>query len=253
MEAAFVFQTATLSQAGSREVNEDCLSFDVAGRLCYWVLCDGLGGHGAGDVAAQLAVTAITGRAKVLTQMDSPALVELFTGANQALLGAQSAEAVHARMHSTAVVLCSDGAEATWGHIGDSRLYHFRQSKVHSQTLDHSLVQANINAGNLPASALRFHEDRGRLLRSLGSGGEIRPTIQGVPVPLKEGDAFLLASDGFWEMLLESEMESKLSGSTSAQEWLDRMHDVLQLRAANVEDSDNYSAIAIRVKLLNHD
>jgi PPM family protein phosphatase len=253
MQASPSFQTASLSQAGSREVNEDCLAFNVAGPLCYWILCDGLGGHGSGDVAAQTAVAAISERARLEAQMDTPTMVGLFTYANDALMQAQAKEAARVRMYSTAVVFCANGRQAIWGHIGDSRLYHFRHAQVQSQTLDHSLVQANINAGNLPPSALRFHEDRSRLLRSLGSGGEIKVTIPSAHLELEAGDAFLLASDGFWELVLESEMESTLSSSATAQEWLDQMHSVLQLRAANVEDCDNYSAIAIRVELLNHD
>ena len=151
-------------------------------------------------------------------------------------------------MRCTAVLLCVNGAAAAWAHIGDSRLYHFRANLVVSQTLDHSLVQANVNAGNLEAAQIRFHEDRGRILRSLGTAGEIKPAVLPTPARIEAGDAFLLASDGFWEFVLESEMESCLADSSSAQDWLNRMLDILSQRAANTDDHDNYSAIAIRLE-----
>jgi PPM family protein phosphatase len=250
------FDTASLTDPGSCEVNEDaisCLARDNSSPLHYWILCDGLGGHGAGDVAATLAADTMAALAKELSDLDSTSLSGIFTQANLALLAAQSADPTRAKMHTTALLLCSIGEEAAWAHIGDSRLYHFRGGALQTQTLDHSLVQANVNAGNLLASQIRFHEDRNRLLRSLGSVGEIKASVLTPPLRLEPGDAFLLASDGFWELVLESEMQLSLAQSASAADWLTQMHGIHQLRADNVEDRDNYSAIAIQVELAAHD
>lgn len=256
MPPILLFDTASLTAPGSHEVNEDALAYqqsDGDSLLSYWILCDGLGGHGAGDLAAQLAVSTIAKLVKDLADLDSSSFSEIFIQANQALLTAQGTDPTRARMHTTAVLLCSIGRQIAWAHIGDSRLYHFRHGQLQTQTLDHSLVQANVNAGNLLPSAIRFHEDRNRLLRSLGSPSEIKATALNPPLTLDSGDAFLLASDGFWELVLESEMEASLSESSSALDWLTQMHRIHQLRADNVEDQDNYSAIAIQLELVSHD
>lgn len=252
MPPSLHFDTASLTDPGSCEVNEDAISFLETGDSSsprYWILCDGLGGHGAGDFAATLAVDTITGLAKELSDLDCTSLSGIFTQANQALLVAQAADPARARMHTTALLLCAIGQQVAWAHIGDSRLYHFRRGQLQTQTLDHSLVQANVNAGNLLPGAIRFHEDRNRLLRSLGSVGDTKTTVLDPPLTLEAGDSFLLASDGFWELVLESEMAISLGQSDSALDWLTQMHKIHQLRAENVEDIDNYSAIAIRVEL----
>lgn len=244
MQSQLRFQTATLTEPGGREVNEDALGFFERDDLHVWILCDGLGGHGSGDVASRLVVDKILASAREI----DPELPLLLNEANQVIVEAQTQDPLLAKMHSTAVVLRVKGSEALWAHIGDSRLYHFRAAKVAAQTLDHSLVQANVNAGNLEAVEIRFHPDRSRLLRSLGTAGEVKATVLSTPVNLEASDALLLCSDGFWELVLESEMEASLAETPTAEAWLGRMHEILKLRAQNVDETDNYSAIAIRVE-----
>jgi len=113
------------------------------------------------------------------------------------------------------------------------------------QTRDHSVPQALVDAGALQPDMIRNHPDRNQLLRSLGSPGPLHPTLLGHPVALAAGDAFLLCSDGFWEYVLEAEMEQELAEASNPQTWLSRMEARLLWRAPAWHD--NYTAIVVLV------
>jgi serine/threonine protein phosphatase PrpC len=100
-----------------------------------------------------------------------------------------------------------------------------------------------VDAKQLKASEIRHHEDRNRLLRSLGGREEVRATIEEKAHSIRPGDAFLLCSDGFWEYVTETAMEVDLAKSGSPSDWLRFME--LRIRAAAPEDQDNYTAVAV--------
>ncbi|MBC9784326.1 serine/threonine-protein phosphatase [Heliobacterium chlorum] len=134
-------------------------------------------------------------------------------------------------------------SEIVCGHIGDSRLYYFRDGKIVFITKDHSVSQAMADAGYISHEEIRFHEDRNRVLRSLGQKESIRPDIVRIPGPYRPGDAFLLCTDGFWEHVWEREMEIDLSKAETPDAWLELMEIRIMERAP--EDHDNYSAISV--------
>ena len=106
-------------------------------------------------------------------------------------------------MQTTAVSLIIQNDLALWGHIGDTRLYYFHDGNLQKQTSDHSVPQMLVNAGEIDDSQIRYHEDRNRLLRSLGSKETIKPNLEQSATTIYPGDAFLLCTDGFWEYVLE--------------------------------------------------
>jgi serine/threonine protein phosphatase PrpC len=224
------FETAMLSEAGDRPVNQDA----VAHSGECWVLADGLGGHGGGEQAARIAV----GQASACGGLQSA-----FTAANEAVLAAQRENPSLSQMRTTLVILQITGAQAAWAHAGDSRLYHLRGARIVAQTRDHSFTQALVDSGQIPAAAIRHHEDRSRLLRTVGTP-DSKPEIS-APVTVSAGDAFLLASDGFWEHVTEREMEVAYAKSETPREWLDRLRE--RIYATQVTDRDNLSAIAVFV------
>ena len=244
------FVTAFISSRHNRPQNEDCSGYFLKDGLGCWAVADGLGGHFGGETASCLAVENIISSFKA-HQGCSPAMTfQYLEAAHNAILARQAAEAGLSAMRTTVVVLLSDSQGAVWGHAGDSRLYQFRQGRIIFQTRDHSVPQALVNAGDLKPEEVRFHEDRHRLLRVLGQDGDFRPTILEEKIPLVDGDAFLLCTDGFWEYMLETEMENVLAKATNPQDWLDLMeHDLL--RRANQDakkEHDNYTAIGIFVR-----
>lgn len=217
----------------------------TAGQGCC-VVADGLGGHGGGDVASQIVVDTIVEAFGNNPEFSPSHLGKLMELAQQALLRRQQDDYRLSTMRSTVVVLLLDEAEALCGHVGDTRLYHFANDRIVFQTKDHSVPQAMVDARDISYDDIRHHEDRNRLTRSLGSDVKLRITIVDRPLAICRGDAFLICTDGFWEFVTETDMESTIAKSDTPENWLTEMELVL-LRNAPV-GNDNYTATAIFVK-----
>jgi len=239
------FETETMSSPGGRAVNQDRCGFVASGRFGCWVLADGLGGHRGGEVASQIAVDVALESFSRDPGCSLETLQRCLDEANRAILDRQAGEPALADMRTTAVILVSDSEVAWWAHMGDSRLYWLSRGRVSAETKDHSVPQALCDAGEITRDQIRFHEDRNRLLKSLGSPMALRATIAAAPVGLAAGDALLLASDGFWEYVTEVEIEAELAKVSAAGDWLRRMEARLLARVSGKHD--NYTAIGILV------
>jgi serine/threonine protein phosphatase PrpC len=237
------FETQSATYAGGRSYNEDAVRHLTSNGHSCWMLADGLGGHGGGQEASKLATDAVAESFLQHAEASPAALATYLEAARLAVVRKQEEDPQLLGMRTTLVLLVSDGAQALWAHIGDSRLYYFRDGQLAARTFDHSVPQAMVDAGQLKPSQIRRHEDRNRLLRCLGGREELRATIMEKPKPVQPGDAFLLCSDGFWEYVTETAMEFDLLKSPTAAEWL--FHMEVRLRTDLPEDCDNYSAVAI--------
>jgi serine/threonine protein phosphatase PrpC len=234
------FLTASISQAGGRTVNEDNAGFLEIGSAGCWVVADGLGGHGGGATASHLAVDAVLSSFQANPSVTADALRGYLATA-QAAIQAQQGEPGLSQMRSTIVVLLANERTAVCGHIGDSRLYQFRSGAVAFQTVDHSVPGSLAAAGSIAYDQIRFHEDRNRVLRSLGNNADLNPAI--TERPLSPGDTFLLCTDGFWEYVTEFEMEADSAKAPAPADWLRFMGSRLLSRAK--PDHDNYTALAV--------
>jgi len=243
--AKIMFETATLSSPGGRADNEDAVGYRLAKGSGCWALADGLGGHRGGAVASRLAVEATVASFEENPLMAHVALNMHLFRANRAVLERQSAEPELTRMRTTMVMLIASAEAAMWAHAGDSRLYWLRDGKIQEQTRDDSVPQRLVDAGEISAEQIRHHEDRSRLLNSLGTREDVVASNRRMPGAPQPNDAFLLASDGFWECVTESEMEHDFKGAASSEAWIEKMEARVKERAA--ADHDNYSAIAVRV------
>lgn len=239
------FQTEALSNSGGREENQDSFGYLILDNSACWTIADGLGGHGGGAIASKTAVETILDSFRSSPACTPEALRHYLNSANDAICARQKREANLSMMRTTAVVLLSDFCYASWGHLGDSRLYYIKNGSIQSQTKDHSVPQAMCNAGEITSAEIRFHEDRNRLLRSLGSRENFAPVIEQRAQPLQAGDTFLLCTDGFWEYVTEEEMERMLCGAKEPGVWLERMETQILEQATG--DCDNYSALAVFV------
>jgi serine/threonine protein phosphatase PrpC len=238
-------KVSVLSRTGGRRRNEDACGFWSAdGRGCY-VLADGAGGHGGGDVASRIAVETVLGSFASAPDVSSRSVHQAIERANEAILSRQRSDAAVGDMRSTLVVLQIDmtRGQAIWGHLGDSRLYVFRQGSVVGCTRDHSLLEDVVTAGFVAPDSGRSLPDRNVLTGSLGSAETFFPAVPDTSLPLREGDAFLLCSDGFWDHLDPQSMERALQRTALPDAWLLEMERVLAPRIQ--EGSDNYSAIAV--------
>lgn len=236
---------AMLTKPGSRTNNEDAIGMiEENGRYCF-VLADGLGGHGKGEVASEIAVkTAV--QTFVEAKGEEGCLDLMFEKAQEAIEQRQKEDRAASDAKTTAVMLTAGRGEAAWGHVGDSRLYYFHKKKIRLRTLDHSVPQMLVAAGEIREKQIRRHPDRNRLLRVMGGAKEQMRYELG-RIQTEHGDCFLLCSDGFWELIEEKKMESALKRAENVDAWMERMTQVVEKNGAG-RDMDNYSAIAVWVE-----
>ena len=233
---------ATLSKAGGRPNNEDCVGVWESGGRVLFALADGLGGHGGGEIASSLAVS------KAMEAFEAGAkLAQCFLLGQNALIDEQRRRGTPGEIKTTLVLLLADDDIVHWGHIGDSRLYVFDKSKFVSRTKDHSVPQMLLNAGDIRERDIRFHPDRNRLLRVMGIEWDTPRYELSEPCPLESGTSYLLCTDGFWELIDEKDMCRALKAAQNPQEWLDDMEDTV-LRNGRGKSMDNYSAVAVWIR-----
>lgn len=241
---AYIHITAQLSATGGRDNNQDYCGFiELDSSTGCWVLADGLGGHQGGEVASKLLVDTLLTAYQQQPACSLEALQSYLAQAQAALHQAQQDTPAIAHMRTTVIVLLQASNQALWAHSGDSRLYHFRNNRVIFQSKDHSVPQMLVTAGEIEPEAMRSHPDRNRLLRCAGEAGELKATYLKTMQTVQVGDVFLLCSDGFWEYVLESEMESDLAQANTPDDWLQAMQTRLLDKASG--DYDNYTALTV--------
>jgi len=230
------------TNVGNREKNEDSIGMYISKDCACFFLADGLGGHGGGEYASQIAVETAKGVYEKGMMEDS--LTEIFERAQYEILSQQMMNMELADMKTTLVALEIGNDAAKWGHIGDSRLYYFQRNKLETRTLDHSVPQALAASGKIREKDIRGHEDRNRLLRVLGSPWNKNKYEIAHPVKREPHQAFLLCSDGFWELIDEKTMKSALKKSDTVEEWLEYMAAEVNKNGRD-KNMDNNSAIAV--------
>lgn len=239
------WHVSAFSRVGGRERNEDSFGHLEKNGIVCCVLADGAGGHGGGDVASRISVQAVLDAFAKQPEVSCTLLKDILRNANDSVLKHQEQDTAVRDMRSTLVVLLFDGAQqiAAWGHVGDSRLYMFRNGTITLRTRDHSLIQTMIDSGLAQEKDIRKHAERNILVASIGSLDAFQPSVVPMPLKLNDGDAFLLCSDGVWGMLDDIHFEQSLAGATCLQEWLDSLEKRI---ASQVRDgSDNYTALGV--------
>jgi len=171
------------------------------------ILADGMGGHRAGNIASEMAVTDL-GIAWVDTQIDTVNEVrEWFANyleiENQKIhqLGQDDA---YKGMGTTLEAVAIIGNQAIYAHIGDSRIGLIRGEEYHQLTSDHSLVNELLKAGQLTPEEAASHPQKNIITQSIGQKDEIQPDFG--MITLESGDYLLLNSDGLTNMISGSEI-----------------------------------------------
>lgn len=237
---------SSYTDKGSREMNEDAIGYKVIGDRCCFLLCDGLGGHGMGEVASSLAIKAFECQ---FEEYDNPSefLMNAFQAAQDIITAEQKAQHAINKMKTTAVIVSINNDRIHFGHIGDSRVYMFRRNRVVKRTVDHSVPQMLALSGEIKETEIRNHPNRNILLRVLGVEWNEPMYVISEPIPIRKIDAFLLCSDGFWELIDESDMCTMLKESNSVTEWMSRMRSLVESNGQGI-NMDNNSAIAVWIK-----
>ena len=223
------FETASFTHIGGRDNLEDAFGFVQLSPVSgCWVVADGVGGQGAGEVAARLAVETVLAGYRADPKVHGDRLRTLIEAAHHAIAIARQPDSPTADMASTIVVLIAEGDRAAWGHVGDSRLYHFREGQIRHRTEDQSLAQLMVARGALAETDVRSFEQRNVILHALGQTEAPEIRVQG-PEKLRAGDGFLLCTDGVWELLEDDELVTIWSSSDSSLTWVERLSSRLQV------------------------
>jgi serine/threonine protein phosphatase PrpC len=234
--------TYAVSRVGSRAHQDDAVGDAdlVAGRCA--VIADGAGGHRGGAIASKVATEAILLNLASARRWSAERLEEAIAAASRSVKRQQEAHPQMSEMSSTVVILCleGDGRKAFWTHVGDSRLFHFRRGVGTQLTKDHSVLQSFEDAGVvLPGSS---KPDRSVLYAAIGAEGDLKLVVDS-KADLRDGDAFLMCTDGVWDNVSLMEMEQLLQEATTVEEWVRGVTD--RVEQMHRESQDNYTALGV--------
>lgn len=241
-----------------RDHNEDALLIDQ--DLGLYVVCDGLGGHAAGEVASQLACSTIQDHIKQrpellaaargeTTNVDRrDAAVELVQtavqAANKAIYDKAQTDPKFRGMGCTSVLLLMLGRCAVIAHAGDSRAYLMRGTHLFQLTEDHSWIDEQLKRGLITPEQARRRDDQSRITRAVGT----RPQVEAETLffDLLSRDRFLLCSDGLTRHLAEEDFYQHFAQAEQAKSMLEMPGKIVQL-AKDRGGYDNITALVINI------
>lgn len=240
------FSVYQQTHIGARKVNQDRMGYSYTRDALLLVLADGMGGHLGGEVAATIALRAMSAlfRMHATPWVKKPErfLEDAFEHAHDAIRR-------HAREHAlpesprTTIVACLVQHNcAVWAHCGDSRLYWMRRGQILARTRDHSHLEALIAKGKVDPAERHSHPDRNKLYNCLGASTPPQVEVSR-QAGLEPGDVLMLCSDGLWGVLPDSEILHQLSTRTIVQAVPDMIAMAVAIAAAR---ADNTTALAIQ-------
>lgn len=200
-----------------RSHNED--SYLVQQPL--FAVCDGMGGHAAGEVASSIAVETIARTAP--NEADPSRLAAAVEAANAAVIEAAVNGLGKPGMGCTATCAYIEGSTLAIAHVGDSRAYLLHEGALIRVTHDHSYVEELVDAGEITADEARVHPNRSVITRALGSDPAMY--ADHFSLAIEEGDRLILCSDGLSSMIPDYEIETIANQSSTAQICVDNLVD----------------------------
>jgi PPM family protein phosphatase len=239
-----------------RETNEDAIGAFAPGdeplrerKGFLYVVADGLGGHNAGEVASSTAVQTLSREyfAPASHHRIEPALRQALQAANLRVHNLASKHPEYASMETTLTALALAGAHAYIAHIGDCRVYHWRDGTLTQLTSDHSEAAELVRMRLLKPERVRDHPGRNVLTRTLGSRLIPRPDFLRQPVEV--GDRFALCSDGLWSEIEEDELREMLGSEAPP---ADVCHELMD-RVLARDCLDNVSLQVVQVRAVAPD
>jgi PPM family protein phosphatase len=233
---------AVTDRGRKRSSNEDAFGFSVDDGV--YVVCDGMGGAAAGEIASSLAVDEVLRRFSCRTEaVPLPQAVEqAVSAANQAIYSRAQRNHKLNGMGTTLVGLVVEERRIWVVNIGDSRCYRLRSRRIEQLTLDHSLVEEQVRSGRMtPAEALRS-PFRNIITRVLGTQSQVTPDI--VELETEPDDVFLLCSDGLTRELPDRTIESLLGLDLP----LEQLCELLVDTAKKAGGHDNITCILVRAE-----
>jgi PPM family protein phosphatase len=219
-----------------RSANED----DFVLAPPFFAVADGMGGAKAGEVASAMATEVFEGE----SDSGEPAEVQLariLREANRRIYDLAVADESHRGMGTTLTAAKVTGDDVSLGHVGDSRAYRMRDGELEQLTKDHSLVAELERSGQITPEAAEHHPQRSIITRALGPEPDVE--VDTYTIAGRDGDLFLLCSDGLTSMISDEEIGSILRSADSLEAAADAL-----VRAANQSGGkDNITVVLFRV------
>ena len=209
---AFTVQASALSDRGLNErrpLNEDSYLSDAERSI--FAVADGVGGAEAGEVASQTAIEVLDEAFRhQMNGADIEDLMELaIQRANASIHQMAQEHTKFSMMATTIVALHLTGNVATFGHVGDSRLYRLTpDGKLLRETEDHSVVEEEVRAGRMTAEQAANHPSKNVISRALGAEDSVEVDMKTIEV--EEGTEFLLCTDGITRHISDNELRQLL-------------------------------------------
>ncbi|MBX9928843.1 MAG: Stp1/IreP family PP2C-type Ser/Thr phosphatase [Gemmatimonadaceae bacterium] len=232
-----------------RSGNEDNFFADADAHRGVFVVCDGMGGHAAGEVASEMACQIVSRELLQLrTVNDATAhqrMANALKEANRAIYDRMLSESDKQGMGTTASALVLSDNRYLIGQIGDSRVYLLRDGALTQLTKDHSYVQEQVDAGLLTPEQARYHPYSNVITRCVGASEEVEADLYEGEV--KIGDVFLVASDGLTGMVDDRRLQQILLVRAGP----GRVVDSLINEANGRGGLDNITAVVIQVSSLD--
>ncbi|MCL5028817.1 MAG: Stp1/IreP family PP2C-type Ser/Thr phosphatase [Bacteroidetes bacterium] len=232
----------SLSKIGLKRLdNEDAFGiFNIEDGLLA-IVCDGLGGNKAGEVASQLTVKTI---ADVFMQFQNIDFLErikqAIVEANRTVHEKSSNEIEFNGMATTVEVLFLKDDTAYWGHVGDSRIYNLKNGKLKQLTKDHSLVQKLIDEGYLTLKEAENHPNKNIIMRALGDSHTIDIDLSKQKLNSKDEVKFFICTDGVTSVLSDSDIQEILRNK-DPELISNKLSELIEERGA----PDNYTFVLI--------
>ena len=215
--------------------NEDAMLVDAP----LFCVCDGMGGHAAGEVASSIAVQTISEEAP--TTADDILLGVAVEKANAAVIQAAEDGRGKPGMGCTATAVLIDGSRMAVAHVGDSRVYVLHAGTLVRITHDHSYVEELVDAGEITVGEARLHPSRSIITRALGSDPNMY--ADHFTIDVEAGDRIIICSDGLSSMISDAHIEAVAVSSVTPQGAADSL-----LADALAEGGhDNVSVIVVDV------
>lgn len=216
-----------------REHNEDSLLV----RPPLFAVCDGMGGHKAGEVASDIAVRVLAARAP--RETDAQGLKRAVEEANLSIIHAVHEGEGREGMGTTCTAAIVEDERLTIAQVGDSRAYLLHAGVLQQLTRDHSLVADLIDSGEITPEEARNHPWRSYITRALGLDPRVEPDIY--ELNIDQGDRLMLCSDGLYSMVHDDKIADILNRTSDPQKAAER----LVKAALDAGGADNVTVIVI--------
>jgi serine/threonine protein phosphatase PrpC len=209
-------------------------------------MADGMGGHRHGEVAAQLAVKTLVEAFQRLAvpTLTSPAkfLIDYIQQVHDMIENVRETDELLESPRTTIVVAIIQRGTLYCAHVGDSRLYHYRDGHLLFRTEDHSVVQSLYKKGLISKEEMATHPYKNKIYNCLG-GDEVPKIDLADKHELQEGDTVLLCTDGVWGAVNDGKIKEILH-SGAVNESTIHLLDTAEVNAG--DKGDNMSALALQ-------